>query len=533
MPGWFAIPRAIPCLLIGLLTLFSGLTLNALCDRVLLFRPFRWPKRARLSDFNRVMLYRFSSPATYYAIALASGSGSQQLPLLSFSRYIQARRVAERIARITAFDIYDLVFEPMIVRPRVKVAYDSATGQGRVASDGDAVESLPEFAAFSPIRGFEGDPDVLAIQHKVARRYAILKVFLALFGLPLLWLLVVLGGAEWTATVASIVIVLVTVDFIRARRGIVFLRDQDVCYTWRYFRSPRRLQAHRLAPFTEVTVTAEKYAVAQQRSRTYFCVRLDGNAAPLEIQETSNESAARDIAARVSELIGVPLRDFTRVTAESRRSLHRRIFQSADRWNLPHLPPDSRIAMTRTDEDCVFRIPAIGLGWSIPALLLVLATPFLSLFALVVLDPKMLMKGVGPPWLPEALSLSCMFLLMASLLAIVGYVFPFVRTRLRRERIFVRPDGIRSESRSLIGKKVMQADRNAIVDITIGPPTSDYFTQSAFGHFPPKEVIRVAENVRVVEFGGVASHAERVWLQAAVAAILLSRHDHESLNDAG
>ena len=114
------------------------------------------------------------------------------------------------------------------------------------------------------------------------------------------------------------------------------------------------------------------------------------------------------------------------------------------------------------------------------------------------------------------------FVMLISMIAIVGFVFPFLRACLRRERVVVTREGVRVESRSLLGKTVMQAAVDAITDMTIAPPISDQLTKTSFGHFAPNEVVRIAESSRMVEFGGTLIHAERVWLRAAVAAILLA-----------
>ena len=126
-------------------------------------------------------------------------------------------------------------------------------------------------------------------------------------------------------------------------------------------------------------------------------------------------------------------------------------------------------------------------------ILLVMLSPFASLVAMSVLDPRMAMRGKGPPWIWEAMTGVLVLVLFLSLIAIVGFVYPFLRARLRREKIIVTPQGVRVESRSFIRKTVVEAAADAIKEITIAPPRSDHLTKTSFGHFAPKEVIRLAE----------------------------------------
>ena len=259
------------------------------------------------------------------------------------------------------------MFDPPIIRGRAKAAAEAACNAAQSGSEGDVASEPADDAAFSPIRGFDGDPDVLAIRHKIANRYAFLKLALLIFAAPLVGLAMMFGGREWGGLVILILLA-----------GGAWMRSFHVEAS---FSCPAATSVTRgdssgvaagsvrrvLEPYTEVTLTAEKRSQERETTRVHYCVRLDGETDPLDVQETQNESDARDIANRVARFLGRPLHDFTKSASpgQTKELLRLRIFQSRDGWSLPALPADTRIRMKRTDAACVFRIPARGLGWSI------------------------------------------------------------------------------------------------------------------------------------------------------------------------
>lgn len=298
--------------------MLNGVDIDRARNRVTVVRHMKGRVSRPLSDFEQLLIERRDDG--HYSLSLVGPSGPFEL--LTFRRYLDTRRSAERITTYLDFDIRDEALGPRILSRRSDLAEQRAKDREE-SSLADASAAETEETLASLLGGSANRADVLRIDHEENPGKSAISSMTWLVGSASIavvaaWLvpgLIPLAAIFVAGSAAGALLL-----FLYSRRGVILVRDAEWFVAWRFFRISRFAEQLPRDRYTEVVLHAEQrfrgedvnpYAERDEGELSY-AISLDGRTEPLEIRLASDLASARKLGASVAKFAGLEFCDFTK-----------------------------------------------------------------------------------------------------------------------------------------------------------------------------------------------------------------------------